>query len=98
MAGIRNQNDGLCMRSACYCREVGKLLQIRNLPDFTHAELQRRAKEAGLTMSELAGRILNEAMSTRSMAEIFREVERTGVDFDVDQMIADLRAEREARG
>lgn len=86
------------MRCACYRFGVGKLLQIRNLPEFTHAELQRRAKEAGLTMSELAGRILNEAMSTRSMAEIFREVERTGVAFDVDQMIADLRSEREARG
>jgi hypothetical protein len=49
-------------------------------------------------MSELAGRILNEAMSTRSMAEIFREAEHTGVAFDVDQMIADLRAERDARG
>lgn len=98
MTGFRSQDDRACMRCACYGWGVGKLLQIRNLPESTHAELQRRAKEAGLTMSELAGRILNEAMSTRSMAEIFREVERTGVAFDVHQMIADLRSEREARG
>jgi plasmid stability protein len=84
------------MRCACYGLEVGKLLQIRNLPELTHEELRRRAKDAGMTMSEFAGRILSEAMSTRSMEEIFAEVERDGIEIDVKQMLADLRAQRDA--
>jgi plasmid stability protein len=84
------------MRCACYDLEVGKLLQIRNLPDLTHEELRRRAKDAGMTMSEFAGRILSEAMSTRSMEEIFAEVERDGIEIDVNLMLAELRAQRDA--
>ena len=77
---------------------MAKLLQIRNLPDSTHNELRRRAKLEGMTLSAFAGGILNEAMSRRSLSEIFGEVEHTGVAIDVDQVIADIRAARNAMG
>lgn len=37
-------------------------------------------------------------MSRRSLSEIFGEVERTGVAIDVDRVIADIRAARNAMG
>ena len=77
---------------------MAKLLQIRNLPDSTHDELRRRAKLEGMTLSAFAGGIHNEAMSRRSLSEIFGEVERTGVAIDVDRVIADIRAARNAMG
>jgi plasmid stability protein len=90
------------MRNACtktrYRPHMPKLLQIRNLPDSTHDELRRRAKLAGMTLSAFAGEILNEAMSRRDMKEIFEEVQGSGVAIDVDDVIANIRAVRDASG
>ena len=59
---------------------MGKMIQIRNVPEEMHVELKRRAKREGLTLSDFLKRELVYILETKSLAEIFEEMEPYRVD------------------
>lgn len=76
-----------------------KVIQIRDVPDDVHAELTRRAEAAGLSLSKFALRELEQSSRVGRNAEIFarlRQLPPTGISDE--QIVSDIRAERERSG
>ncbi len=46
------------------------MLQVRRVPDDVHAELKRRAKDSGLTLSDFALRELERAVERPSIRDV----------------------------
>jgi hypothetical protein len=72
-------------------------VQIKNVPDETHAVLRRRAAAAHQSLQEyLLGKLIEEA-SRPTMGEIFDRIERegTGATFTIQDTLDALEAERE---
>lgn len=70
-------------------------IQIRNVPDRTHAELRSRAAAAGMSLSEYLLREINEIASRPSIAEVLRRAgERSGGASGAD-VVAAVRAGRD---
>lgn len=75
-----------------------KTLQIRNVPDDTHAVLRRRAAAAGMSLQDYLLASLNEHAARPTVAEVLsRAGERTGGRLRLSQAAAQLRAERARR-
>jgi plasmid stability protein len=70
-------------------------VQIRNIPEQTHAILRRRAAEAGQSLQEyLRARLVEEA-ATDTLGEILaRAGGRAGGRVSPDEVVAILRADR----
>ncbi|MGH2140757.1 FitA-like ribbon-helix-helix domain-containing protein, partial [Enterococcus faecalis] len=49
---------------------MGKMLQVRNVPDDLHAELRRRAAAAGMSLSDYVLRELRRVGERSPMAEV----------------------------
>lgn len=78
---------------------MSKVIQIRNVPDDVHAELSRLAEVAGLSLSKFALRELEQSSRVGRNAEIFarlRQLPPTGISDE--QIVSDIRAERERAG
>lgn len=76
-----------------------KVIQIRDVPDDVHAELSRRAEATGLSLSKFALRELEQSSRVGRNAEIFarlRQLPPTGISDE--QIVSDIRAERERAG
>ena len=74
-----------------------KMIQVRNVPDRLHRELEKRAKAEGKTLTGFIQEILEREMASPPAAEVFSWIRgRTPVDLLAPA--ADLlRAEREER-
>lgn len=74
-----------------------KVVQVRNVPDETHAVLRLRAAEAGMSLQEFLLAHLNDFARRPTVAEVLADAgQRAGGHFSVEQVVADLRAERDA--
>ena len=68
------------MRDACtYVRHMGKMVQIRNVPDSLHRRLKSRAAMAGMSLSEY----------------LLREMRRIGEKPAPEELLERLRARSE---
>lgn len=75
-----------------------KNLQIRNVPEETHAILRRRAAEAGMSLQEYLLALVRETASRPTVAEVLRRAGgRAGGKVALRESVRDLRTERDAR-
>lgn len=74
-----------------------KMLQVRNVPDETHALLKARAAEAGLSLSEFALRELERVAHRPSVGQVLRRAAARGGRLRPEHAADLIRAEREAR-
>jgi plasmid stability protein len=75
-----------------------KTLQVRNLPDETHAVLRRRAAEAGMSLQEYLLMTLNELAERPTVSEVLaRAGGRSGGQVTFDTAASQLRTERDER-
>jgi plasmid stability protein len=82
----------------CMQNVAMKTLQVRNLPDETHAVLRRRAAEAGMSLQEYLLMTLNELATRPTMREVLdRAGGRSGGQVSLDSAATQLRAERDER-
>jgi plasmid stability protein len=73
---------------------MGRMLQVRNLPDDVHAKLKERAAAERMSLSDYVARELIRLTQYRSNAEILRAArERTAI---LDREIV-LQAVRDSR-
>ena len=56
---------------------MGRMLQVRNLPDEMHAELARRAKLAGISQSDFVKKLIERELRHMDKAEWVRMVKET---------------------
>lgn len=72
-------------------------VQIKNVPEETHAVLRARAARAHQSLQEYLLANLIEQVSRPTMQEWVEEVKSHElVDIDIDGMVADIRADRES--
>jgi antitoxin FitA len=76
---------------------MSKMIQIRNVPDDLHAQLKRRAAEAGKTLSDYLLEEIREYATRPTLREWLDEAE-TWEPVHLDESPAEaVRAERERR-
>jgi len=78
---------------------MSKMLQVRNIPERLHRELQRRAKARGQTLTDYVQEVLEREVARPPADEVFDRIEsRRPVDLDirVAEIIKQERTEREA--
>lgn len=85
------------MRFACRLPLVSKMLQVRNVPDDLHAELRRRAADAGMSLSDYVLRELERVADRSPMAEVFARSAAHRVRMPADEVVEAIRAERDSR-
>ncbi len=73
------------------------MIQIRNVPDEMHTELKVRAARAGLSLSDFLKSELAYLLETKSLAEVFDELEPYRVDIDPDVVLEAIEADRRDR-
>ena len=75
-----------------------KTLQVRNVPDATHAVLRRRAAEAGLSLQDYLLHLVNDVAARPSVHEVLaRAGGRSGGRVSLAGAARDLRSERTRR-
>jgi len=88
------------MLGACaILRSMGKMLQVRNVPERLHRELRRRAKARGQTLTDFVQEVLEREVARPPAEEVFDRVEsRRPVELDirVAEIVRQERAGREA--
>lgn len=78
---------------------MAKVIQIRDVPDDVHAALTEQAEAAGMSLSRFALRELEQRSRVGRNAEILaglRALPPTRIS--TDEIVADIRAEREQLG
>jgi antitoxin FitA len=78
---------------------MGKMFQVRNIPERLHRELRRRAKARGQTLTDYVQEVLEREVARPPAEEVFDRIEsRRPVDLDmrVAEIVGQARAEREA--
>ena len=78
---------------------MGKMLQVRNVPERLHRELRRRAKARGQTLTHYVQEVLEREVARPPAEEVFDRIEaRPSVDLDIRaaEIIRRERAGREA--
>ena len=75
-----------------------RTLQVRNVPEQTHAVLRQRAAKAGMSLQEYLLATLNELAARPTVAEVLaRAGGRAGGAVGLAAAVADLRADRDQR-
>jgi hypothetical protein len=77
--------------------DVARMIQVRNVPDWLHRELMRRALARGETLTDYIQGILEREVARPEAEEVFRRIaSRPRVDLDrpAADLIRDERAER----
>ena len=74
-------------------------ITIRNVPEDTHAELVAKAAAAGQSLQEYLKAKLIEVADRPDMATLMARIrarkEATGINVPIEDILADLRADRE---
>ncbi len=74
-----------------------KNIQIRNVPDRTHAILRRRAAAAGMSLQEYLLGMVNDTASRPTVEEVLRRAaKRSKGRFRLRDAVADLRSDRDS--
>ncbi len=77
---------------------MGKMVQIRDVPDRLHRELLRRAKARGVPLTRYLEEILEREVSRPPREEVFARI-RAAASVDLGTRAAEIvRRERETRG
>jgi plasmid stability protein len=74
-----------------------RMVQVRNVPDDVHEQLQRRAAEAGMTLSTYLLRQLEEVVARPTRADVFARAARSGMSVPLAQAAEIVRSERDRR-
>jgi len=74
-----------------------RMVQVRNVPDDVHEQLQRRAAEAGMTLSTYLLRQLEEVVARPTRADVFARAARSGMAVPLAQAAELVRSERDRR-
>lgn len=78
----------------CYLHSMAKMIQVRNVSDRLHRELTRRARLAGLPLTDYIEQILEREIARPRPAEVFELIAaREPVDLGTTASSL-LRAER----
>jgi len=81
------------MHNACM-----KNLQVRSVPERTHAVLRRRAAHAGMSLQEYLLSMLNDTASRPTVEEVLTRIAtRSGGRVRPAAAVRDIRAERSGR-
>ncbi|HEV2088448.1 MAG TPA: hypothetical protein VGR21_09060 [Cryptosporangiaceae bacterium] len=72
-------------------------IQIKNVPDEVHEVLVQRAHAAGKSLQQYTLQLLTEDARRQRMADLFARMAPHRVPLDMDQVVADIRADRESR-
>jgi antitoxin FitA len=73
------------------------MLQVRNVPDDLHAELRRRAAQAGMSLSDYVLRELRRIAERSPMAEVFARSAALRITLPMDEVVEGIRDERDSR-
>ncbi|MGY1780339.1 FitA-like ribbon-helix-helix domain-containing protein [Geodermatophilus sp. SYSU D01036] len=76
---------------------MGKMLQVRNVPDDLHAELRRRAAAAGMSLSDYVLRELRRVGERSPMAEVLARSAALRIPLPMDEVVKGIRADRDGR-
>ncbi|MGY1592283.1 FitA-like ribbon-helix-helix domain-containing protein [Geodermatophilus sp. SYSU D00708] len=76
---------------------MSKMLQVRNVPDDLHAELRRRAAAAGVSLSDYVLRELRRVAERSPAAEVFARSASVRIPLPMDEVVEDIRADRDSR-
>lgn len=76
---------------------VTRMLQVRNVPDDLHEELRRRARAAGMTLSEFVLRELDRMASRPSVEEVLARAAARGGRLSLQEAADAIRRDRDAR-
>lgn len=77
---------------------MGKMLQVRDIPERLHKELLRRAKARGQTLTDYVQEVLEREVTRPPADEVFDRIEsRRPIDLEVRvaEIVRQERAERE---
>lgn len=77
-----------------YSARVTKMLQVRRVPEDVHTELKRRARAAGLSLSDFALRELERAVARPSIQEVLARGTRRRISLGFAEARAMIEAER----
>ncbi len=73
------------------------MLQVRNVPDDVHAELRRRARAAGVSLSEYVLRELERLATRPPIEEVLARSASRRLDISMADVVEIIRAERPER-
>ena len=73
------------------------MLQVRNVPDDVHAELRRRARAAGVSLSEYLLRELERTAARPPIEEVLARSASRRLDISMADVVETIRAERPER-
>ncbi len=73
------------------------MLQVRNVPDDVHAELRRRARAAGVSLSEYLLRELERIAARPPIEEVLARSASRRLDISMADVVETVRAERPER-
>ena len=76
---------------------MAKMIQIRNVPEEMHAELKARAAQAGMSLSDFLKRELSYILETKSLAQVFEDMEPHRVDIPHEVLLEVLEEGRRDR-
>ncbi len=73
------------------------MLQVRNVPDDVHAELRRRARAAGVSLSEYLLRELERIAARPPIEEVLVRSASRRLDMSMAEVVETIRTERPER-
>ena len=73
------------------------MLQVRNVPDDVHAELRRRARAAGVSLSEYVLRELERVAARPPIEEVLARSASRRLGISMADVVETIRAERPER-
>jgi antitoxin FitA len=76
---------------------MGKMIQVRNVPDRVHAVLRARAAKAGMSLSEFLLAELRLVAERPSLGELFERISHREAIEPRESAAHAVRAERDAR-
>ena len=87
------------MRRTCaHLRCMGRMVQIRNMPETLHRKLKARAAEAGKSLSDYLLEELRRSAAKPTAEELLRRIDtRRSADFSGEAIARMIREEREKR-
>ncbi|MGZ4547356.1 MAG: FitA-like ribbon-helix-helix domain-containing protein [Blastococcus sp.] len=73
---------------------MSKTLQVRHVPDDVHAELRRRAADAGMSLSDYVLRELERVASRPPVAEVFARAASRRMQLSFAEVVEATHASR----
>lgn len=92
----RRRIGGVDMRSACdHVKDMGVMVQIRNVPEDVHRRLKSRAALAGLSLSDYLLRQVREASERPTLEEMVERLRKLPHVDPAEDPVTTVRRERD---